>query len=69
MGYMKSYTERFFRGNKKNVRYSMKSNEAMEAMHEILRLKDANGAFEVICTLFNYGYAKGYRARQAEERR
>lgn len=35
-------------------------------MKEVFAVYDANGAFKVVATLFDFGYAKGYRAAMAE---
>lgn len=58
---IKKYVENFFKTNAVNARYQL-------YVDEIEACKDSMKAdpFRTICTLFNYGYAKGYRAAQAE---
>lgn len=66
MDKIKSYIDRFFSKTKKNKEYAMKSDEFFVFMDEIVNAKDADGAFNTICTLFNFGYVKGYRAARAQ---
>lgn len=63
---IKKYVERFFKSAKKNPEYGMSFSEMEHGMEEIFRATDANGAFEIITTFFNFGYAKGYRAALSE---
>lgn len=63
---IKKYVERFFKGKRCNPRYEMKYFEMMDIMNSIISSRDANQSLPIICTLFNYGYAKGYRAALAE---
>lgn len=63
---IKKYVERFFKGGRCNPRYEMKYFEMMDIMNSIISSRDANQSLPIICTLFNYGYAKGYRAALAE---
>lgn len=66
MDKIKKYVERFFSSTKKNSEYGMSFSEMEHGMEEIFRATDANGAFEIITTFFNFGYAKGYRAALSE---
>lgn len=66
MDKIKKYVERFFKGGRCNPRYEMKYGEVTDVMASIISSRDANQSLPIICTLFNYGYAKGYRAAQAE---
>lgn len=66
---IKSYIDRFFSKTKKNKEYAMKSDELFIFMDEIVNARDADGAFNTIRTLFNFGYVKGYRAAQAQMRK
>lgn len=66
MDKIKKYVERFFSTTKKKSGYGMSFNEMEHGMEEVLRATDANGAFEVITTFFNFGYVKGYRAAMTE---
>lgn len=63
---IRKYVDRFFKGKRCNPRYEMKYFEMMDIMNSIISSRDANGSLPIICTLFNYGYAKGYRAALAE---
>lgn len=63
---IKKYVERFFKGKRCNSRYEMKYFEMMDIMNSIISSRDANQSLPIICTLFNYGYAKGYRAALSE---
>ncbi len=63
---IKKYVERFFQNQGKNSRYEMSFDEIEQGMEEIFCIKDANGAFYIITTFFNFGYAKGYRAAMAK---
>ena len=44
----------------------MSFSEMEHGMEEVFSASDYNGAFKVITTLFDFGYAKGYRAAMAE---
>ena len=44
----------------------MSFDEMEQSMKEVFAAHDANGAFKVVATLFDFGYAKGYRAALAE---
>lgn len=63
---IKKYVERFFKSTKKNAEYGMSFSELESGMKEVICATDVNGAFSIINTLFNFGYAKGYRAALAE---
>lgn len=66
MDKIKKYVERFFKGGRCNPHYVMRADEMIDVMDNIIASRDANSSFPIICTLFNYGYAKGYRAALAE---
>jgi hypothetical protein len=59
---IKRYIENFQKRHKENVRFSMNLNELFDAVH----LVEEGEAAKVIANIFSYGYAKGYRAAQAE---
>ncbi|MBD5517203.1 MAG: hypothetical protein HDR07_01460 [Lachnospiraceae bacterium] len=61
MDKIKRYVENFFKETKADKKYQMCTNE-MEACKNAMTADP----FRTICTLFNYGYAKGYRAAVAE---
>ena len=58
---IKKYVENFFKTNEGNTRYAMYTDE-MTACKDAMKVDP----FGTICTLFNYGYAKGYRAAVSE---
>lgn len=58
---IKKYVENFFKTNKENTRYGMYVDEMM-VCEDAMKIDP----FDTIITLFNYGYAKGYRAALAE---
>ena len=58
---IKKYVENFFKTNSGNARYQMYADE-MTACKDAMIINP----FDTINTLFNYRYAKGYRAAQAE---
>ena len=60
---IKKYVERFFKNNAKNRNYALSTGEVIAFANE---LQDTNKLFYTILALFNYGYAKGYRAALAE---
>lgn len=60
---IKNYVDRFLKSKKINENFSLRTTEAIAFMQE---MSDANKLFYSICTLFRYGYAKGYRATMAE---
>lgn len=66
MDKIKKYVERFFSKTRKNQNYTMRSDELFVFVNEIMSSREPNGAFVTAGTLFNFGYAKGYRAAQAE---
>ncbi len=59
---IKKYVEKFFRTTKKNSRYEMSFSELESVVNEFICAKSVNEIFPIINTLFNFGYAKGYRA-------
>lgn len=63
---IKKYAERFFAKTRKNKEYGLSFDEMEQSMKEVFAAHDANGAFKVVATLFDFGYAKGYRAALAE---
>lgn len=69
MDKIKKYVERFFSSTKKNSEYGTSFSELESGMSEVICATDANGAFSIINTIFNFGYAKGYRAAMAEMRK
>lgn len=58
---IKKYIGRFLKNHKMNDRYCM-------YLYEIMACKKAceENKANTICTVFDYGYAKGYRAALAE---
>ena len=64
---IKSYVDRFLKTNKMKRSYELSSLEIISFMKET-NGADTNKLFSMICTLFDYGYAKGYRAALAEMR-
>lgn len=65
MDKIKKYVDRFFKNNAKNRNYAL-TVEEMFALFEEIQSADGDGLFWAITSLFNYGYAKGYRAALAE---
>lgn len=65
MDKIKRYIENFQKQHEENNRFHMKLNEFLEAVH----LAERGEAKKVIADIFSYGYAKGYRAAQAEIRK
>lgn len=63
---IKKYVERFFAKTRKNKEYGLSFDEMEQSMEEVFTVADANGAFKIVTTLFDFGYAKGYRAAMAE---
>ena len=63
---IKKYVERFFKGKKQDINYEMSFNESKAGINAVISSADANSAFDVITTFFNFSYAKGYRAAMAE---
>ncbi len=62
---IKSYIDRFFKTNKKNMRYGMYANEIVE-IRDALENKPFDVVIDVVMLIFDYGYAKGYRAAMAK---
>lgn len=58
----KNYIQRFYRSVRINRRYSMRASELFDFAEEVSR----HNVCDTICTIFEYGYAKGYRACQSE---
>lgn len=65
MDKIKKYVERFFKNKPEDRNYSL-TVEEMFALFEEIQSADDDGLFWAITSLFNYGYAKGYRACKAE---
>ena len=63
---IKKYVDRFFSKTKKNDKYRMTFSDIEHGMKEVFSVTDTNGAFKVVTTFFDFGYAKGYRAAMAE---
>lgn len=66
---IRDYINRFFSKTRKNQNYTMRSDELFAFMNEIMDSREPNGAFAAAGDLFNFGYAKGYRAALAEMKR
>lgn len=66
MDKIRKYVERFFKSRECNSHCVMNANEIIDVMNKILSSEDANSLLPIICMLFKYGYAKGYRAAMAE---
>ncbi|MFG6369554.1 MAG: hypothetical protein K1W16_14300 [Lachnospiraceae bacterium] len=58
---IRKYVERFFKTHKDNMKYQIYTSDAMAVAKE-MRINP----LETVVTLFDYGYAKGYRAAMAE---
>ncbi len=65
---IKQYTENFFKGKQKNRRYVMSIDDILSFL-VVVQGADVNKLFYAGITLFDYGYAKGFRACQAESRK
>lgn len=63
---IRDYINRFFSKTRKNQNYTMRSDELFAFMEEIMSSREPNGAFVAAGTLFDFDYAKGYRAAMAE---
>lgn len=61
MDKIKRYVENFLKSHKMSEKYKICVSE-MDACKNAMSVDP----FRTICTLFNYGYAKGYRAAVAE---
>ena len=61
---IKKYVENFFKSTKRNIRYSITLAECSEVVDEVRR-GETSGVF-VVSKLFDFGYAKGFRAAMAE---
>lgn len=64
MDRIKKYINKFLKEKKMNKRFSI-------TLNEFFLIKDAikDNANDVITTIFEYGYVKGYRAAMAEMKR
>jgi len=58
---IKKYIENFLKHNTMNDRYGIYYDEVVSCINALERGKPST-----ICTVFDYGYAKGYRAALAE---
>ena len=65
---IRDYVDRFFKSKPENKNYSLTTNEMLAFMNEVSGA-DGNGLFYAISALFRYGYAKGYRACKAEQKK
>ena len=65
---IKQYTENFFKGKSKNKRYTMSMDDMLSFL-VVMHGADVNEILYSGITICNYGYAKGYRACQAEGRK
>lgn len=61
---IRKYVERFFKTNSGNIRYQIYTGE-IRAIYEEMKINP----LKTIITLFDYGYAKGYRACKAEQKK
>lgn len=64
MDKIKKYIDGFLKKNKMNIRYGMSFKEGFSCVHAA----EAD-PLETVVTVFEYGYAKGYRAALAEIRK
>lgn len=58
---IKKYVENFKKHNQMNEHYTMRGAELFATIDEV-----RTDAFRAVVSLFEFGYAKGYRAAQAE---
>lgn len=58
---IKKYIENFLKHNTMNIRYGMYYNEIVSCINALEESQPST-----IYTIFDYGYAKGYRAALAE---
>ncbi len=65
MDKIKKYISNFSKEHEENRRFTMSISEILEAVNAVKGGKPA----EVISYIFSYGYAKGYRACQAERKK
>ncbi len=61
---IRKYVERFKKLHSKNKCYGMYANEVSEIRNAI-----ESKPFDVIMLIFDYGYARGYRACKAEQKK
>lgn len=66
---IKKYVERFRKQTAKNCRYGLKRDEFLDLIHEVKHTEDTQESFDFVTLLFNFGYAKGYRAAKAEKKK
>ncbi len=59
---IRKYASNFFKKHEENIRFTMNASELLSAA----RFAKAGNAVQAISDIFSYGYAKGYRACQAE---
>lgn len=65
MNGIKKYIDRFFKTTRRNIRYSISLKECGEVV-DTIRNKDEYNGILVVSDVFDFGYAKGYRAALAE---
>lgn len=65
MDRIRNYIGRFLKTNKMNRAYELSTREMIIFFNEMGNA-DGNKFCCAICTLFDYGYVKGYRAAMAE---
>ena len=65
MSSIKKYIDRFFKTTRRNIRYSISLKECGEVVDAIRNKDEFDGVF-VVGDVFDFGYAKGYRAAMAE---
>lgn len=63
---IRKYVERFFAKKPIETKYEMTYENVDSGINEVMRVEDERDAFSVVSTLFEFGYAKGYRAAMAE---
>lgn len=63
MDKIEKYIERFFKHTKPNERYDMSTKEWKAIANS------GKGICDIISTTFSFGYAKGYRAALAEQKK
>lgn len=59
---IRKYVNNFFKKHEENIRFTISTKELMSAAH----LAQSGQAAQAISDIFSFGYAKGYRACQAE---
>lgn len=58
---IRDYVENFKKHNKMNEHYTMRGSELFATIDEV-----KTDAFRTVVSLFEFGYAKGYRAAMSE---